>query len=289
MLPKSRDFLPEGQVKLSPGILKPDIIGPGVNIFAAWHVSVENKTDTKSNFFNVISGTSMSCPHLSGIAALLKNVHPDWSPAAIKSAMMTTAGVVNLRKNPIEDETLLPADAFATGSGHVDPTKATDPGLIYDIKPDDYVPYLCGLNYTNQQVETIIQRKVTLDCSSKKIPEQELNYPSYSIIFGGGNDIQKYTRTVTNVGNANSSYTVKVVPPSGVRVTVKPKILVFSELNQKFTYNVKFTRLPGAPDDATSQGYLTWRSTNYSVRSPIIVTFGAMTKGLVLGAFVQTM
>ncbi|KAK6130147.1 hypothetical protein DH2020_036109 [Rehmannia glutinosa] len=74
----------------SPGILKPDIIGPGVNILAAWYVSVENKTNTASNF-NMISGTSMSCPHLSGVAALLKSAHPDWSPAAIKSAIVITA------------------------------------------------------------------------------------------------------------------------------------------------------------------------------------------------------
>ncbi|EYU29551.1 hypothetical protein MIMGU_mgv1a0178122mg, partial [Erythranthe guttata] len=79
-----------GPNRASPGILKPDIIGPGVNILAAWPFSVENKTDTKSTF-NIISGTSMSCPHLSGVAALLKSAHPDWSPAVIKSAIMTTA------------------------------------------------------------------------------------------------------------------------------------------------------------------------------------------------------
>lgn len=75
--------------------MKPHIIGPGVNILAAWHRSIENKTNTK---FNVLSGTSMSCPHLSGLAVLLKSVHPNWSPAAIKSAILTTADLVNLAK-----------------------------------------------------------------------------------------------------------------------------------------------------------------------------------------------
>ena len=79
----------------------------------------------------------MSCPHLAGVAALLKNAHPDWSPAAIKSAIMTTADLVNLGNEPIQDETLEPADILAVGAGHVNPSKANDPGLIYDIHPED--------------------------------------------------------------------------------------------------------------------------------------------------------
>ncbi|KAM3321913.1 hypothetical protein P3S67_003064 [Capsicum chacoense] len=101
-------------------------------------MSLENNTNTNSTF-NMISGTSISCPHLSGIAALLKSVHPDCSPAAIKSAIMTTADVLNLESNLIEDETYLPANVSATSAGHANPSKANDPGLIYDIEPSDYL------------------------------------------------------------------------------------------------------------------------------------------------------
>lgn len=100
-----------------------------MSILAAWDVSVENKTGTTSTF-NVISGTSMSCPHISGIVALLKSGHPDWSPAAIKSAITTTADLQNHNQNLIVDERMLPPNIFATGSGHVNPSKANDPGLI---------------------------------------------------------------------------------------------------------------------------------------------------------------
>ena len=99
--PAVSSFSSRGPSFESPGILKPDIVGPGVSILAAWPVSVDNSTNAP---FNVISGTSMSCPHLSGIAALLKSSHPDWSPAAIKSAILTTADVVNLGGQPILDE-----------------------------------------------------------------------------------------------------------------------------------------------------------------------------------------
>lgn len=269
--PVVASFSSRGPSSASPGILKPDIIGPGVNILAAWHLSVENETNTKSNF-NMISGTSMSCPHLSGVAALLKSSHPDWSPAAIKSAIMTTADQVNLGGNPIDDERLLAADIFATGSGHVNPSKANDPGLIYDIQPDDYIPYLCGLNYTDQQVGIIVQRRV--DCSRESsISEAQLNYPSFSIKLGSSS--QTYTRTVTNVGESNSSsYDVEIVSPAGVTVNVKPAKLSFSQLGQKLSYNVTFTRSATGGKNDLAQGFIKWNSAKYSVSSPIAVVFG---------------
>ncbi|XP_070021789.1 subtilisin-like protease [Nicotiana sylvestris] len=256
--PAVADFSSRGPFSI--GIVKPDIIGPGVNILAAWRTSVGEITSATSTF-NILSGTSMACPHLAGVAALLKSAHPDWSPAAIKSAIMTTADFVNLGNDPIQDERFKTANLLATGSGHVDPSRANDPGLIYDIQPEDYVPYLCGLNYTDQQVSAIVKRKI--HCTSS-IPESELNYPSFSIPLKSG--AQTYTRTVTNVGEANSTYTVKVFGLDGVEVTVNPTILKFSALNQKASYNVT---VKPSPLIADSQGYITWSSDRYSVRSPI--------------------
>lgn len=265
--PMVASFSSRGPSRESPGILKPDIIGPGVNILAAWPISVENNSNTKSTF-NIISGTSMSCPHLSGIVALLKSTHPDWSPAAIKSAIMTSADIVNLSDTLIEDERLVPANIFATGAGHVNPSKANDPGLIYDIEPRDYIPYLCGLNYTNRHISVILQRKVNCSVESS-ILEGQLNYPSFSIMFGSSS--QTYTRTMTNVGEANATYTVNIVPPQGVSVTVKPPTLNFSDLNQKLTYEVTFRRLDTASNTTNSHGYLLWKSSKHSVRSPVAV------------------
>ncbi|XP_006339270.2 subtilisin-like protease SBT1.7 [Solanum tuberosum] len=260
-------FSSRGPCLQSQGILKPDIIGPGVNVLAAWPTPIEGETTSasasSSSTFNILSGTSMSCPHLAGVAALLKSAHPDWSPAAIKSAIMTTADLVNLGNDPIQDETLEPADLLAIGSGHVNPSRANDPGLIYDIQPEDYIPYLCGLNYTDDQVSIIVKKKV--HCTSS-IPQSELNYPSFSITKESSG--QTYTRTVTNVGEAISAYTVKVSGLKGVEVTVNPQILKFTVLNQKASYNVTVKAL-----DLTghSQGYIVWSSDRYSVRSPIHV------------------
>ncbi|KAL4186413.1 hypothetical protein AMTRI_Chr09g14010 [Amborella trichopoda] len=116
-----------------PRILKPDIVGPGVSILAGWNFPTGVPASYRREIFNFLSGTSMSAPHLSAIAAPLKAAHPDWSPAAIKSAMMTTADVLDNKEKPIRDYTLKPASVFAMGAGHVNPRKATNPGLVYDI------------------------------------------------------------------------------------------------------------------------------------------------------------
>ncbi|EYU33438.1 hypothetical protein ABFS82_05G071000 [Erythranthe guttata] len=271
-------FSSRGPSQATPGILKPDIIGPGINILAAWPISVENQTNTKSTW-NIISGTSMSCPHLSGVAALLKSAHPDWSPAAIKSAIMTTADQVNIKGNPIEDEKLHAADVFAIGSGHVNPTRANDPGLVYDISPDDYIPYLCGLNYTNQEVGIIVGRKV--DCAkANSFTEDRLNYPSFSIVLKGStNQIYTATRTLTNVGKPNSSYRVEIGSAAdGVIVNVDPEELFFQNLGDKLSYRVivsrsTSTKVTNTITQTQSQGFITWTSADYSVRSPIAFVF----------------
>ncbi|CAN1186349.1 Subtilisin-like protease 3 [Linum perenne] len=110
--PQVASFSSRGPSRQTPGILKPDIIGPGVNILAAWGESVDNTT----NSFNLESGTSMSCPHLSGVAALIKATHQDWSPAAIKSAILTTAYTVDRSGKPISSEQNSPATVFDTKS-----------------------------------------------------------------------------------------------------------------------------------------------------------------------------
>ncbi|CAK9143044.1 unnamed protein product [Ilex paraguariensis] len=202
--------------------------------------------------------------------ALLKSSHPDWSVAAIKSAIMTTADQLNLANKPILDERLLPANIFAIGAGHVNPSRANDPGLVYDVQPDEYILYLCGLNYTNRQISVITQQSVNCSVVST-IPEAQLNYPSFAITLGSTN--QTNTRTVTNVGKATSTYTVEIVPPQGVDVRVTPSRLDFTEMNQKITYQVTFRKSITGRNTTSAQGFLRWTSVKHIVRSPISVIF----------------
>ncbi|KAL0312748.1 UNVERIFIED_CONTAM: Subtilisin-like protease SBT1.7 [Sesamum radiatum] len=156
-------------------------------------------------------------------------------------------------------------------TGHVNPSRANNPGLVYDIQPEDYIPYLCGLNYTDRQVSSILQRNVNCSAESR-IPEAQLNYPSFALTFSSFQPTaQTYTRTVTNVGEANSSYVVKIVPPPGVDVAVEPSKLDFLEVNQKLQYHVTFSRQNSTTNIGVVQGYLQWNSSRRSVRSPIAV------------------
>lgn len=258
-------FSSRGPSQADRNILKPDITGPGVNILAAWPFDV----GTPAAKFNLISGTSMSTPHLTGVAAVLKAAHPDWSPAAIKSAIMTTASRTTNNGSLIFDQNMNTADYFAIGAGHVEPAAASNPGLVYDLSPADYVPYLCGLSYTDSQVTTIVHRAIK--CAD--YGPADLNYPSFMVFVGAGSSVT-VTRTVTNVGAAVSSYSVQITKPLGVSVSVQPDTLSFSQANEKAQFTVTFTGDGSGSSGASySEGHLTWVSADgsgISVRSPIM-------------------
>ncbi|XP_051119425.1 subtilisin-like protease [Andrographis paniculata] len=267
--PMVSSFSGRGPNSVSPGILKPDIIGPGSSILAAWPKSVDPYRHGRSTF-NMFTGTSMSCPHLSGIAALIKSDHPDWSPAMIQSAIMTSASQTNLKGQPILDERNLPADVFAMGAGHVNPPKALDPGLVYDIARCDYISYLCHL-YTEAQVRIIAGKKI--NCRKLKYrgisDEAQLNYPSFAVQLGRRS--KRYLRTVINVGDPRSSYRAQIGKIPGVDVTVAPEVLRFEEVKEKKTYEVTFSRQNLDVNGSYVEGFISWVSPKHIVRMPISI------------------
>lgn len=275
--PAVASFSSRGPSLRNGGIIKPDIIAPGVNILAAWPWEVGPNPTGTSKTFDFLSGTSMATPHVSGVVALLKNTHPNWSPAAIKSALMTTANRLDDTGNPIADQfNDTVASVFAMGSGHINPVAANDPGLIYDIHYYDYVHYLCGLGrYTDRQVSAIVRGRV--NCSQvHQIRPEDLNYPSIMVNLGTSpSSTTTVSRTVTNVGDADSVYTIEVEEPEGVRVDVTPATLQFSQVDQEQSFDVTFSHKGSQQGTAGEilEGQLKWVSGKYLVRSPIAVTF----------------
>ncbi|GMN34964.1 hypothetical protein TIFTF001_005001 [Ficus carica] len=235
-------FSSRGPNLVTPEILKPDIIAPGVNILAGWTGAVGPSglsLDQRRVSFNIISGTSMSCPHVSGLAALLKAAHPEWSPAAIRSALMTTAYSTYKNGETIEDVvTESAATPFDFGAGHVDPVAALDPGLVYDATVEDYTRFLCASNYTSDQIKTVTKRDFTCNKRNKS-SVRDLNYPSFSVPFEKASRRLTYRRTLTNVGDP-ATYKVSVSKVDAVKILVKPTALTFKQANEKQTYTVTF-------------------------------------------------
>ncbi|KAM0833155.1 hypothetical protein ACQ4PT_064448 [Festuca glaucescens] len=268
-----RDYYATG---LAPGILKPDVLAPGLNVLAAWPPKTTDSASTGP--FNVISGTSMATPHVSGVVALLKSLHPDWSPAAIKSAILTTSDAVDNARGPILDEQHEKANACGRGAGHVNPVKAADPGLVYDITADEFAGYICWLQSTHANATSTLL-DASLPCATlPKITTEQLNYPTitvplrpttFTVNRTGGRPACPPSgpalRTVTNVGPAESTYTAKVEAPSTLTVHVSPETLSFSKAGEKKTFSVSVIG-----QDLIAEGSLSWVSEKHVVRSPVV-------------------
>ncbi|KAG0469221.1 hypothetical protein HPP92_018549 [Vanilla planifolia] len=283
--PKVAAFSSRGPNYRTPEILKPDVIAPGVNILAAWTDSAsptDLDIDPRRVPFNIISGTSMSCPHVSGIAALLRGAHPDWSPAAIKSAIVTTAYNLDTTGEIIKDlATGNSSTPFVRGAGHVDPNKALNPGLVYDAGFDDYIAFLCSIGYSNQQIAVFTREPTFVDCSSKGLSNPgELNYPSFAVVFYETRNVVTYKRTVKNVGgfvsggSSSVKYKVEISSPPGVKVTVRPTELVFDPVNHSLSYEITFASIAGSKAAGTHQfGSISWTDGVHEVRSPVAITW----------------
>ncbi|KAL0642556.1 hypothetical protein Bca4012_040846 [Brassica carinata] len=268
-------FSSRGPNPVTPNILKPDLIAPGVNILAGWTGVVSPTrldSDTRRVEFNILSGTSMSCPHVSGLAALLKSVHPQWSPAAIRSALMTTAyKSYKDGKQIIDIAMVTPSTPLGHGAGHVSPTTATNPGLIYDLTAVDYLDFLCAMDYTASDIEIVSRRNYTCD-PSKTYSVADLNYPSFAVYVDIAGEY-KYTRTVTSVGGAGT-YSVKVTSETrAVKILVEPAVLNFKEVNEKKSYAVTFTVDLSKPSGSNSFGSIEWSDGKHVVSSPVAVSW----------------
>ncbi|XP_065875224.1 subtilisin-like protease SBT1.9 [Euphorbia lathyris] len=264
-------------------VIKPDIIAPGSSVLASWSpISPVIEVREKPLFsnFNFNTGTSMSTPHVAGVAALVKTAHPDWSPAAIRSALMTTANPLDNTNGPIRDVIAFdnaPATPLDIGSGHIDPNKSLNPGLIYDATEEDYINLLCAMNYTKKQLQIIT--KSNPSCINMSL---DLNYPSFIAYFTGSSDsashsdeilVYEFQRTVTNVGEAVSSYSANLTNMDGLKVKVEPEKLEFKYKYEKLSYKLTVEG-PKIMKEDVVYGSLSWvhDQGKYTVRSPIVAT-----------------
>lgn len=264
--PTMAHFSSRGPNPVAGDIIKPDVTAPGVQILAGY--SPVTTGTPSGELFAAIQGTSMSSPHVAGLFALLADVHPEWSAAATRSALMTTADT-RVRDNDRRSQ----ASVFAMGAGHVDPGQPKrkgsmfDPGLVYDAGFLDYLGFLCDafpetLANPAEFCPTLEEAGIPTDAS-------DLNYPSIAVAELAGTQV--VTRTVTNVSDSKRPlfFRASVKAPKGYEVEVSPKRLRIGS-GESASYQVRITNI-SAPVGEWREGSLTWRGSGYDVRSPIAV------------------
>jgi len=259
--PVMASFSSRGPNKANANILKPDITGPGVDIIAAYfdeqmtqaqHDAAVAGTFTPNANYTSLQGTSMSSPHLAGIAALLMQQHPTWSPAAIKSALMTSATGVKLASGAAD------TDRWGYGAGHVNPNGAGAAPLVYDASPADYGRYLCGLGIAPPAG---IGTCATLG----SIQPYNLNLASITAESVPGN--LTLTRRVTNVSASTGTFAASTSGMPGWTVSVSPASLTLAP-GATGSFNVTLSRTTSALNVWTF-GSLTWSDGVNSVVSPV--------------------
>ncbi|HOV02635.1 MAG TPA: S8 family peptidase [Dermatophilaceae bacterium] len=260
-------FSSRGENPTAGDIIKPDITAPGVQIMAGNTPKPSGNSQPSGELFQAIAGTSMSSPVVAGSYALLKQAHPTWSPAAAKSALMTTANTA-VRDN----DRVSAAGPFAMGSGMVDLGEprsrgsAYQPGLVYDAGFTDYLGFLCaeGPSVFGNPAATC----ASLAASGIPTRAADLNLSSIGVEAVAGSTT--VTRTVTSVADRRTSFEAKVQAPAGYRVTVTPSRITLAP-GASATFTVTITNTGSAPAGQWRTGALTWRGDGYEVRSPIAV------------------
>ncbi|MFD5825942.1 S8 family serine peptidase [Lentzea sp. NPDC060358] len=233
--------------RVGDGAIKPDITAPGVDIAAAKAVHGSIGTPADDPGYVRMSGTSMAAPHVAGAAALLAQLHPDWTGAQLKSALVGSA------------EPAKGLSVFAQGARRVDVTRAiaqtvhAEPAsLSFGVQAwphDDDEPIAEQVTYRNTGAEPVVlglalegtaaQGAITVSPASLTVP-------------AGG----RATATVTADSRGTTRYGVHegalVATGGGARVRTPVALTVEDE-----TYRLDLATLDaqGAPDSSSVSVY----------------------------------
>lgn len=212
---KMAAFSSRGGTGQNLGVSKPDITAPGVQILAG-HSPLPHSVEggLPGELFQAIQGTSMSSPHIAGSAALVKDLHPDWTPGQIKSALMMTAnGAV------VKEDGVTPADPFDYGSGRVDLAMAGNPGLtisdstanFYALEdelwnanyPSLYVPSMPGMITVQRTVHSELSKNASWKLSVDSPADVVVDVPTTINVKAGGDTTFEISINARDVPNGD--------------------------------------------------------------------------------------
>jgi subtilisin family serine protease len=201
--------------------LKPDITAPGIQVLAGMTPQPDptiTSNGPPGNLFQAIAGTSMSAPHVAGSAALIKATHPSWTPAEIKSALMTSAA-----QDVVKEDGVTAATPFDAGAGGLRVNRAVNPTLVFNETFADYVA-----------------------SGSDPLGRVNLNLPSVDATTMSGKLTTK--RTAINVSGVDQRLRVTVQQPAGATITVGRRNESLSIDNgESLTFSITISA-PSVPD-----------------------------------------
>jgi hypothetical protein len=257
--PSMAVFSSRGPNPSSPSIVKPDITAPGVQVLAGASPMPVGDDYEPGQLFQAIAGTSMSSPVMAGMFLRLDQQHPGWSPASVKSAVMTTA-----YQDVVDNDRVTPASPLDFGAGHVNaPLTAGSPSLVYNAGFGDFLAYLC------QAAPGSVGAASCTKYGPLAPTVEDLNYPTIGVSSLAG--VAKVHRTVTNVSGSDATFTVATDAPEGVDMTVTPTELTIPD-GKTASYDVTFTNVDAPVNTEWRFGSLTWTGgSGADVRSNIAV------------------
>jgi subtilisin family serine protease len=224
--------------------IKPDVTAPGVQILAG-HTPIPDEIagGPPGNLFQAIAGTSMSSPHVAGAAALLMDLHPDWTPGQVRSALALTATT-----DVVKTDRTTPADPFDTGSGRIQVDEAAHPNLTMDES---------AANFAAAGLDPLA--RINLNIASINAPTMPGTVTA--------------TRTVTNVTTGVVRYRSSATAPPGANITVSPKNITLDP-GRSATFTVTIAAPGIAPGQYFGQVVLEDRNADKDLHIPVAFSPG---------------
>lgn len=205
--------------------VKPDLLAPGLGVLGA------TSSATGRGRWDVLSGTSAAAAQVAGAAAKVRSRHPDWSQAAVRSALLGTARPTG------------PDPALRQGAGVLDADAAASPGLVHDVAPDRY--------------------RRLLDAGVAELNQSTLIVPSTR-------GTSSHRRTITNVRSTARYWSVRAYGFTGHRVSVRP-VAVRLGAGEQARYTITVSRLPGRSPAADDGWIVWRDARDNRVRVPVVI------------------
>ena len=198
--------------------VKPDVTAPGIQILAGMTPTPASPVGgPPGELFQAIGGTSMSSPHSAGASTLVKAAHPSWTPAMIKSALMTSAA-----QDVLKEDGVTPFDPFDAGAGSIRVNRAVDPTLVFDET---------FANFVASSADPL--HRIDLNIASVDAPTMSGKITTW--------------RTALNVSGHEQELDVKTKAPAGATITVgrsNKNIHVKKNRTVRFSITIKAPTLP---------------------------------------------